>query len=297
MPTKKLKNYGLIPQDYREILRKRATTHQVFGSIAPANLPTRLILPDIVGPTDQGTTSICFSYCTRQLLSDQLGIVFDENWALAKAGETNGQPVATGCQALTAMEAMVKFGPLALTLCPPGMTWEEKGVDFVANWKNWDPSLDLKAAPNEQGSVLPVDGPYDDFDNVRSFMQMHQRHVAFATKWYTEFNNPNPDGTVKDPGTLEPTSIYSMHMYEAMDFDVVGGQEVIRIKPHEGASYGVGGYAYLNRSQVNNIIEDPFAAALCFSDAPTNVLQRMQIQNLSLEEIFDELAARIKATI
>lgn len=300
MPPKPLKQYGLIPQDYREIIRARATTHQVFGSMAPSTLLSSLVIPDYVGPTDQGATPFCFAYCTRQLLSDQHGVLYDENWNVAKSAETWGQSVVIpgGCPALVAMDAMVAFGPLRASEAPQGMTWEERSPEFVADYKNWPAILDRKAAPDEEGSVFPVDGPYDDFDNVRSYMQMHKRHVAFATKWYQGFNYPGTDGIIAPIGTASPenpdAAAFSWHMYEAMDFDTINGIEYIRIKPHEGIGYGKGGYAYLDRATVNTLIGDPQAAALVFSDAPASIVDRMRIQALSLQEIFEELVSRIE---
>lgn len=292
-----LKKYGLIPE---AIPRNRPTTHQVFGSPALPDLPRSLMLPDPIGPVDQKDTSICFAYATRQLCSSQDGIAYDENWNVAAIGEQYGSSVAEGAPALVAMQAMVSRGPLRLSDAPTGMTWEEKGVDFIADIRNWDAADNLKAAPNEKTSVLAVDGPYDDFDNARAFMSAHNRPVALATKWYAAFNEPQSSGFIPDAllaSIKTPGIPFTWHMYEAMGFDVIDGKDVMVVKPHEGAGYGKDGLAYFDRDTIDFLVEDPLACGLAFGDVPTSVVSRLMVQNLSLEEIFAELAARVEARI
>ncbi|MDE1944831.1 MAG: hypothetical protein KGI03_00965 [Patescibacteria group bacterium] len=288
-----LKNYGLIP---KALPKRHPTTHQVFGSIAVADLPATLDLPDIVGPTDQGATSFCTCYAARQLCSDQDGIVYDENWGVAMTSEIVGAPIVGGAPALDAMNAMIQKGPLALSDCPPGMTWQEKGPAFIADWRNWPQDLALKAAPHEKATVLSVDGPYDAFDNIRAFMAAHKRHTALATKWYYQFNTPHADGTI-DPVPDYATPVFTWHMYEAMYPDVVNGVEVIWVKPHEGAGYGKGGYAAFDRATINRLVAEPMACSLAFGDVPTSIVQRLAVQHLSLEQIFEEIASRIESAL
>lgn len=286
-----LKQYGLVP---KALPKGHPTTHQVFGSIAPADLPPTLVLPDLVGPTDQGSSSFCYAYAVRQLASDQDGVVYDENFTISRVSEIAGEVLTEGASALDAMHSAVEFGLLKLADAPPGMIWEEKGAEFISDWKNWPMPLNELAAPAEKPSVLSVDGPYDDFDNIRSAMMKHKRHVALATQWFFEFNNPGSDGSIAYPDTTQP---FSWHMYEAMHYDVINGVEKICIKPHEGAAYGQGGYAWLDRPTINMLVEHPLACALMFGDVPANVIQRLAIQHLSLEQIFEEIAARVEASL
>lgn len=289
-----MKNYGLIPQ---KISRLHPTTHQVFGSLALQEIAP-LQLPDLVGPTDQGETSFCADYCARQLASDMDGIVYDENWNVVITGRVYGQSALNGAPALDALQAQVEYGGLSIIDAPADMTWEEKGPSFIADPMNWPmDELYLKAATHEKASVLSVDGPHDAFDNIRSAIQMHKRHVGLATKWFSVFNDAQGDGFI--PPTLlpeihDPAALFAWHMYEAMDFDTINGVDIIRVKPHEGASYGKGGLSYFDRVTVNFLCSDPLANALMFGDVPINVIQRLQIQKQSLEDIFAELAARIE---
>lgn len=283
-----LKKYGLIP---KALPNRHPTTHQVFGSLIASDIPATVLLPDLVGPTDQKDTSICYSYAVRQLASDQDGIVYDENFTVAKVSETAGAVLTEGAPALDAMQSAVKFGLLEAKNAPAGMTWEEKGVDFISDWHNWPMPLDELAAPREKTSVLSVNGPHDAFDNIRSAIASHKRHVALATQWFMEFNDAAGDGSVQVPDARGP---YSWHMYEAMDYDVIGGVEKIRVKPHEGKGYGQNGYAWFDRQTIDLLLSNPLANALMFGDVPTSVLQRLAVQHISLEEIFEELAARIR---
>lgn len=290
MDITQTKPYGLIPE---AIPDSHPTAHQVFGSPAVADLPDNCILPDIVGPTDQGMTSFCYAYCVRQLCSDQDGIVYDENWQVAAAGRVNGSSTVNGCSALVAMDSGVIWGPLAATDAPAGMTWENKGPAFIADYKNWPAGLALKAAKHEKVSVLNIDGPYDDFDNVRAQIYAKQRHIAFATKWYSVFNAAGPDGFV--PATILPNirlanAIFSWHMYEAMDYVTVNGTPYIRCKPHEGAAYGNAGLVLLDRATVNFLIEDPLACALMYGDVPVSLAQKLAAEAVVVEKEFERLA-------
>ena len=292
-----LKNYGLIPE---KISRIHPTTHQVFGSVGRPEIAP-LQLPDIVGPTNQGETSFCFAYCLRQLCSDQDNILYDENWNVIAASKVYGQSTLNGAPALSAMESMVEYGALAEIDAPEGMTWETKTPAFIADPSNWPlDELYLKAARHEKPAVLSVDGPYDAFDNIRSAIQMHRRHVALATKWLPAFNMAQGDGFIPStllPSIKDPTTPFTWHMYEAMDFDTIGGVDVIRVKPHESASYGKGGYAYLDRDTINFLDSDPLANAFMFADVPISIVRRLQIQSQSVEDIFAELAARIEQAL
>lgn len=289
IPTK---NKGLIPQ---ALPRNHPTTHQVFGTMAPADLPATLMLPDIVGPVDQGDTSICYAYCTRQLCSTEDGVLYDENWNIEATSEQYGFSAENGAPALVAMQAMITYGPLLATDAPAGMTWQEKGVPFLAQPSNWPAGLHLKAAPHEQSSVLSVAGPYDAFDNIRAQICQHNRPTALATRWYLGFDTPDAGGN-PEPNPIIPTSFVAWHMYEAMGFDVVGGNEMIWVKPHIGTA-GKNGYECFDRATINTLMADTQAGAFLFGDVPQSVVSRMQIQNLSLTEIFDELAARIEANL
>lgn len=290
MDPKPLKQYGLIPQ---EIPRTHPNTHQVFGTMSPSDIPDTLEIVDTVGPVDQDGTSFCFAYCPRQLCSDMDNILYDENWNVVATAETWGQSTENGAPALEAMQAMIYRGPLAASDAPPDMTWQLKGPPFIANPANWPASLNAKAAPHEKSSVLTVDGPYDDFDNCRAWMAAHKRGVASATQWYAGFNEPDGNGIVHISAGTE----FTWHMYELMGYDVIAGTQVIKLKPHEGASYGKGGYSYIGREDFNALVENKTANVLVFGDVPQSVVNRMQIQTLSLEQIFEELAARIESAL
>lgn len=265
-----MKTYGLIP---KALPADHPTTHMVFGSAALSDIQDVLGLPDVVGPTDQGDTNFCTCYTTRQLASDIDGVVYDENWNVAMTGEMEGAPITNGAPALDAMNALIMKGSLALADAPQGMTWEEKGPAFVADWRNWPLPLAQKAAQHEQMAVLGVEGPYDAFDNVRAYITAHRRHVAFATKWYQEFNEANPSGCIPMPDFS--STVFSWHMYEAMDLDVVNGEPVIRMKPHEGKDYGKDGYVYFNRDVVNNLFKEPLATKVTYKEIPADVFARL----------------------
>lgn len=290
------KNFGLLP---KPLPRNHPTTHQLFGTPSPANLPASWSAPDVRGPIDQGSTSLCTQETTTELCSDMDGAVYDENWAAAVTSKLYGQPIINGVDAVTAMQAMVLFGPLPMGEAPTGMTWQTVGVPYVETMSNWDPTLFLKAAPFERKGVVAVDGgEYDAFDTYRVQMQAHNRSIGFASKWYyTAFNSPLSDGVITPPTSTELQD-FSYHMYAIKGWaTLTDGNVYLKIKPWEGAGYGVNGYAYLSRSLVNMLDADLNAAALMFADVPQNVMQNLLLQNQSLNAIFQELVERFFKTL
>lgn len=285
------RNFGLVP---KPLPRNHPNTHQLFGTPSPLTLPASFGLPDARGPIDQGNTNLCTQETTTELCSDMDGVVYDENWAAAVTSKLNGAPILNGVDALTAMQAMVLFGPLLQSLSPESMRWQKMGESYVETIGNWDPALFLKAAPNERKGVLAVDGgQYDAFDTFRAQMYAHKRSIGFATKWfYDSFNNPASNGIILPPSAGQLAD-FTYHMYAIKGWATLpDGNLYLKIKPWEGPTYGLGGYVFLDRATVNMLDADRNAAALMFCDVPQNVLQNLLLQNQSLREIFEELVVR-----
>lgn len=259
---KELKNFGLIPAlapgNYPR-------TQQVFGTLTLGSIPDELDLGDVVGPVDQGATQFCAEYTTRELCSDIDQTPYSVDWNVAITGKIAGAPITIGTDPHVAMEAMIVYGPLPQSDAPESMTWQERGADFIANWINWPQELFMKAAPHEQSGYSPhiIDGPYDAFDNLRAQILLHKRTAALATQWFGEFNTPTPSGSM--PPVVNKDR-FSWHMYTAKGWKVVDGEVRIKIKPYEGAGYGVGGYSYLSRDEINMLEARPEAHFLMFAD-------------------------------
>lgn len=283
------KNYGLIP---RPLPKRRLKTHQLFGTASPADIPDTFDVGDVIGPVDQGATPFCTCYTTRELVSDIDKIAYDENWNVAMTGKVTGSPILTGASAQDAMEAMIAYGPLLQTDTPPDMTWQQKGMDFIADPANWTPDLFLKAAPHERVAALTIDGPYDAFDNLRSQMWMHKRSAGLATKWYFgTFNTPDGNGIVATL-TDQNNPNFSYHMYTAKRLDVVNGQQVVWMKPYEGGSYGKNGMIAFDRQTINNLYgPTAFGSAHIFVDA-ISLLGRLQQEQQIVLQFFEEMLAR-----
>ena len=257
------KNFGLIPRLPSKLLPR---THQVFGTPSPLNLPPSYDVGDVIGPVDQGATRFCAEYTTRELCADIDKLPYDVNWNVAVTGKLAGAPIVNGTDPQTAMEAMVIFGLLHPEQCPQGYTWQEKGPDFISEWRNWPNDCFLKAAEHERKGfdLHLIDGPYDPFDDIRAQMYLHKRSAGMATQWYTHFNNPDSDGCIPTPDVLGG---YSWHMYTAKGWDIVQGVPRLKVKPYEGAGYGKGGYSYFTREQVNFLAQNPMAHFLMFADS------------------------------
>lgn len=286
------KNFGVIP---KPLPRNHPNTHQLYGTPSPANLGASFDVGDFRGAVDQGSTSLCTQETTTELCCDMDRVVYDENWAAAMTSKLNGAPIINGVSALTAMEAMTEYGPLLKSLSPAGFTWQEKGVGFVEDWNNWPAPLYLEAAPNERKAVVAVDGgQYDAFDTYRAQMQLHNRSIGFASKWYYDsFNSPGAYSILSMP-TAQQSADFTYHMYAIKGWATLpDGNIYLKIKPWEGAGYGAGGYAYLSRAIVNMLDADPNAAALMFADVPASLVQSLLLQNQSLLTIFKELLARL----
>lgn len=285
------RNFGLVP---RPIPASHPKTHIILGSIAQADIPDHFVIPDIVGPVDQVSTDFCTAYTTRELCSDLDGVVYDENWNVATTGKIVGSPILGGTSAQDAMRAPIVYGSLKVSEAPAGMTWEQKGPAFIADADNWPPPTFLYAAKHEQVASLVVDGPYDAFDNLRSAMVKNNRSVGLATKWYfSSFNNIGPSGLITSP--LNPNDpSFSYHMYTAKELDIVNGNPVVWMKPYEGAGYGRRGMVAFDRATINALYGPlAFGSAFMYGNVPPSILQRMEDEAATLEQIFLKLVQNL----
>lgn len=285
-----MKNKGLIP---KKLPQFHPTNHQLFGTPDVTALPIKFDINDVVGPVDQGSTNFCFGYAIRQLCSDIDQKIYDENWCIAMVSKLLGYSDINGAPALTAMQAMIAYGPLQQSDAPIGFTWQEKGPEFIANPTNWPKTLYALAAPFERIGITNVDDKksgLDTFDNIKVQMYEHKRSVTLATEWFQDFDFPSPTGQIND--TFNTTGPFSWHMYEVMGFDTINGQECIKVKPHMGAQ-GFGGYIYFNRATVDLLGSNTQANVLMFSDIPQDIGTKIQLKTYSLLQIVVDLYERL----
>lgn len=166
------------------------------------------------------------------------------------------------------MQATYIMGSVPAALSP--FTLMEKGVAFIADWRNWPSELFSKAAVYRT-SLIPyyVDGPYDTFDNIRS--ALYQAFLANETgvvkafgwwygSWNLQANNPRHKGILELPEVSETP--VSRHRYTFIDWQDIGGKTYLVAILTQGTGFGDGGACYMDRNTVNYVFQGQIANGL-----------------------------------
>jgi len=109
-------------------------------------------------------------------------------------------------------------------------------------------------------------GKIDDFDATRIALWLNQgekRGVTVGTYWYTEFNNPKPDHTLRVPSFN--TNLGSLHNWVATGWKRIKDVDHLEVIPWMGSGYGNNGRAYMSRAIYNALMAQPYTGAFTFT--------------------------------
>lgn len=244
-----------LPQDLRDF-----SHHALFGTIEPANLPAfdfdvGAATPSILDQTD---LDFCTGYCSSEQNTTEFHSESDACcplYQMAKIKQVRGEWNQSGANLRDAANALIQYGSIPLSQSPfthnqnPGT---DRDRDFLANWNNWPPALDLIASMRKLGSYFTIDGPGDAFDNMRSVLWQSASNwsgsgVIFGLEWHDEWTG-TPAGVIPDAVPAsggDPHAVY------------IRGQKVISDVPYMvvqnswGAAFGDNGLYYMPRSVLN----------------------------------------------
>lgn len=223
----------------------RAVLAYKYGLVASAQIYMNMVAAKTNGSVNLQLLAL--------LISDK-GDDFDPLYQFAKIKQVRGEWKGYGANLRDACNALVKFGSLPRRLSP--FTYNankpsDKTRNFLANWTNWSPTLDLVARKSAIGSFFAVDGPYDAFDNIRSALWQNYKgqgfEVMFGLNWREEWTyvlnaiiNENYSVSAGDP-----------HDIKLIGQKVIGGVPYIVLQNSWGKNVGDKGLYYLSRQVVN----------------------------------------------
>jgi hypothetical protein len=182
-------------------------------------------------------TSGCNGQCVGFTVSDIVGNIIGQQCDLSFSyalGLWMGDllPTTIGEDPYAAMAAAVAFGALPLIDdTPQQLTMSQ--LERV-NIANYTPQQFQQAKIGTQNGIMYLGSYQEIVDYVRTYKQ----GVSLAMKFYRSFLIPNQDGTL--PAISGDFSYHNVGVWN----DGIG----LLIKPYCGATYGLGGYAYLTEA-------------------------------------------------
>lgn len=103
-----------------------------------------------------------------------------------------------------------------------------------------------------------IGGVLDWFDAVRVAILVgmtENRAVTIGTPWFPDFENPNPDGTIRDFTNWSVTGRpVGWHDWNGKGWVTIGGTPYLISKSWQGSTYGQKGYIYFSRTQFNRLM-------------------------------------------
>jgi hypothetical protein len=232
---------------------KRDFSHRrTFGSVSVSQLPAEFYIEPLE-IENQFATNFCTSFASTECAENQDNVKFSAEWMAAKEGQITGASIAfVGTDLRTPMEVGRKMGFLPQTLAPFSLANKDEG--FLADWKNWDASLDAEAQKYKMDGYYTPDGFNDTFDNIRTAMFVasqdpndNKRSVVVGSKWYAEWERLNPDGIIPEQYSQQ----ISLHAHRIIGWTIKNGQPYLIDQQAQGPNYGDHGLAYFSRAVVN----------------------------------------------
>lgn len=244
-----------LPQDIRDF-----SHHDLFGTIAPANLPPFDF--DVAGASpvilNQTDLDFCTGYCSSELNTVEFHAESDPSdplYQMAKIKQIRGEWSQPEASLRDAADALITYGSLPLSKSPYthnqyAPTDRDRG--YLANWNNWPAELDQIAASRKLGSYFIPDGPYDAFDNIRSVLWQNASTwsgsgVIFGLEWMFDWNIVT--------GGVIPEATHSQasggHAVYLRGQKVIDGMPYLVIQNSWGAAYGDNGLYYASRAILN----------------------------------------------
>jgi len=194
----------------------------------------------------------CSAEVVADILGNECGTPLDPGFIYANTLRLQGISPTTAVVAkpVSAMQAPIVWGCLPTDEEPFDATTTSEL--YEANWKNY-PADNFALAKNFTASGII---PLYTYQDIISYLRRYNMGVKLTVRWYSNFNTPNPDGTLP-----LPIGTYSIHDVAVYDAPLKG----LQIKPLEGPNYGDHGYGYMSQTIFNQVFQeaygfDPFAS-------------------------------------
>lgn len=293
----KLQPWVVNPKD------KMFSHPRVFGGTTDmlSGLPAAGMGRSPIQILDQGTTDFCCAYGNAGSGGFRLGIPMSPEYQVKAIGQLSGAPITNGSEPRQTMETPILTGLLPAALNE--FTLGTYTPDFIANWKNWDPALDIQASKHKLGSYFQVDShwyaPMDVFDSIRLALWQSKAENACVDAfgfWYNEWNQVGPDGIVP----VQRTSPITLHRYYFLDFVTINGVQYLVAVLSQGQNFGKNGVLYFSREVVDaawpNVFNDGTAIEV-WRNLDPGVVLNMSLNKYILLQIMEEIASRVGSAI
>ncbi len=229
-----------LPRDTRDF-----SLGAVYSLPPVSELPAEFVLQPLE-IKNQGDTDMCTAFATSAVSEQEEGVTLDPLYFFAKEKQTIGDPTGYGANLRDACNAAVTYGFIEKKDAPYAL---DKGRDFIADWKNYDPTLDDNAAIHRKKAYFSIDGPYDTFDNIRATIwkfRNEKRAVLSGAFWKSSWTGQYYGIIPKD---TEPSN--SGHAFAIIGWRLIFGEPCLVIQNSYGKQLGNEGLFYMPREVAN----------------------------------------------
>lgn len=150
-------------------------------------------------------------------------------------------PNTGGTEPYINLQAQLVYGSLSSSV-----NNEDWGDQLEDNFTNYSLSDKLEASKYRLEGILTL----NSYQAIKDYLDSQQRGVALIVDWYESFNTPNADGTLP-----APVGNHSEHCVAIWEDTVFG----LRLTPHLGPDYGVGGYGFMSKTTFNLVFKQALA--------------------------------------
>lgn len=202
---------------------------------------------------DSAREDFCTGMSSAAVTEDQEDEEMSGEYQFAKIKQIIGEYKSWGADLRSAVKSLVNYGSLPQSIADEYIKktfGEQPKRDDMANWKNWDVSLDNIAFKNRKMSFFEVDGPFDSFDNIRGrmFQNLKDKNtVLCGVEWKPEWTNAK-GGIIEK---LTNTKGFG-HAFKIYGQKIINGKIYLRAQLSNGANIGDAGTFYFSREVIND---------------------------------------------
>ncbi len=185
--------------------------------------------------------------CVAETIADILGNINDQSFdAGFQYGSTfhltNSVPDDVGLDPYSAFQAQVVYGSLPVS---------DEDFDALHTSEKYEADFNNYTVEDKQLAqqyALKGIKKLWSYDEIVAYMNQTGWGVGLAVTWSISFLTPLPDGSLPSP-----SGITSGHMVGVYEDTSIG----LRIKPWCGPYYGQGGYSFMSRALLPQIVQWP----------------------------------------
>jgi hypothetical protein len=292
-----------------------------FGSPDISQIPPEGLGRKPFSLNNQQLTNFCTACATSEANAFIRGVPMSMEFQAAKIGQLAGAPITDGADPRVAMKAGILYGSLPKDKAPMSLDTSSDG--YIADYKNWEPSLDTLAGQNEDASYFQIDdGPNDAFDNIRAQLYLAYQErlhtgskaidVAMAfSQWFEQFNVTTvtyaPAVSVSGIGPFFSAIINFFrsiapglfggevwHAYLFIDWCIRDGAPYLIGQNSYGNAWGDQGVQYFSRETVNALFADYRAGAFMYREVNPADVKSWQDQQANIAVIDNDIITRLR---